>query len=148
VIHDKCQLVIGRIFLLLALLYPEEDFREIERGLRSKSATRRASGTELLEHLLPINVRYEIIGLASREPLAERLHRASPQWANASREYGALLHDLVDDPSEAIRAFAMYHEGELNLDGSDSMGQALGIIVNLPDTPANRPVSTLATAAS
>ncbi len=86
-----------------------------------------------------------------------RLRIASPELARTRQEYGAAVHTLADDSSEAVRAFAMYHAGEIDL-GADSIGppveapagrpaaslrdRALGIIERLPETMARRALPT------
>jgi AAA family ATP:ADP antiporter len=147
-IRDKRELVNGRLFLLLALLFPSEDFREIEVGLRSESATRRASGVELLEHLLPSGIRSQIIGLVSRDAATVLQPLANTESTNSLSNYEASLRALANDPSEAVQAFSMYHEGELSFDESSSLGRALGIIANLPETLASPRSPALGTAGS
>ncbi len=155
-VRDKRYLAASRIFLLLALLHPEENFRTIQGGIRSERATRRASGIELLEHLLTPDLRHRIVGLVSQDTPMGRLRIASPELARTRQEYGAAVRALADDSSEAVRAFAMYHAGEIDLGDADSIGppveapadrpaaslrdRALGIIERLPEALARRAV--------
>lgn len=52
-LRDKRELAVGRLFKLLGLMRPSEDFGVIEAGLVSDDRNERASAQELLESLLP-----------------------------------------------------------------------------------------------
>ena len=127
-VRDKCSLATGRIFLLLDLLYPDEDFESIESGVQSERATERASGIELIENALDRDLGRAIVGLvASGEP-ATRLQKAMPERAIRTSSYaGAVLSLVEDERSETLRAFALYHAGELGLEGADAAGEAMEI---------------------
>ena len=156
VVRDKRTLATARIFLLLALLYPEEDFRTIQSGLRSRRATNRASGIELLENLLAPKLRRPTIGLVSPDAPLGRLRAADPDRFDARMEYGVAVRTLAQDASEAVRAFALYHAGEINLEDSDVLApdaaadrtevslrdRAIGIIERLPEALAIRATSS------
>ncbi len=146
-VRDKRTLATARIFLLLALLYPKEDFRTIQTGLRSRRAAHRASGIELLENLLAPELRRATLGLVSQDASMERLRAADPDRFDARMEYGVAVRTLAQDASEAVRAFAMYHAGEIDLEDSEVLApdaaadrtdaslrdRAIGIIEHLPD---------------
>jgi hypothetical protein len=156
VVRDKSSLATARIFLLLALLYPEEDFRTIQSGLRSHRATNRASGVELLENLLAPEIRRATIGLVSQGAPMGRLRAADPDRFDATMEYGVAVRTLAQDASEAVSAFAMYHAAEIGLEHSDVLAtdaaanrtdaslrdRAIGIIERLPEALALRPRSS------
>jgi hypothetical protein len=74
----------------------------------------RASATELLETLLSHDLGREILALAAtdRRPV-ERLRRAGSPLADRRLDYAEAVAGLVEDPSEGVRAFAMYHAAEL-----------------------------------
>lgn len=151
---DKRRLATGRIFLLLSLLYPKEDFRKIEAGIRSERARRQASGIELLEHVLTYDLRQAVVGLVAPGSAEARLQLASPERAAAGESYDALVRRLSVDASEAVRAFALYHAGELGVPldpdgpsdaaqrdaarGASARDRALAIIERLPEALARR----------
>lgn len=114
-VRDKSGLATDRIFLLLSLLYPKEDFRGIRAGIRSQGARRQASSFELLEHLVSHDLRQQLVGLVSPGSAAERLRLASPARVEAGRPYAETVRGLARDPSEAVQAFAMYHASEIGV---------------------------------
>ena len=149
VVGDKTSLATGRIFLLLSLLYPSENFRRIESGVRSQRTSDQASGIELLDNLLPSDLRRPTIGLVSQGTPAERLQRADADRGAARIEYGAAVRTLARDSSESVKAFAMYHAGEIGLElaeapapeeahrpSSSLRDRAIGVIERLPDALA------------
>ena len=73
-----------------------------------------------------------------------QLRAANPHWNRETIDYDVSLRALIGDSSEVVKAFAMYHEGEISIDESGSMGRALGVIEHLPDSLGNRPAPALA----
>lgn len=110
---DKRELATDRLFTLLGLLQPHEDFRNIQSGLEHPTATSRASSQELLENLLPPAVATAIVGLTGDGQPETQLATASPNRAHRRISYGQLLQMLLDDDSDSIRALALYHSGEI-----------------------------------
>jgi hypothetical protein len=150
VVEDKRTLAAARIFILLGLLYPSEDFRTIRSGIRSRRATKRASGIELLENLLEPELRRATIALVSLAEPQACLRAADPDRFDSSTEYRLVVEDLANDASEAVRAFAMYHAAELEpedesmstqtgaeLRGESMRERAIGIIERLPEAPGS-----------
>jgi len=105
-----------RLFRLLDLLTPKEDFRLIYAGITGRDAKARSSGRELLEHLAepelrdPVLVLIDEISDERKLPLLHGYHRP-PKLA-----YAALMRQLLDDDSEAVRCIAAYHIGEIGLE--------------------------------
>ncbi len=112
---DKERLAVQRIFRLLYLLHPEENFRRIWLGLQSLSPSSRASSLELLDNLLPPNVGRAVLALVDRASPRERLISARSELAQQNLEYAALLGELIDDASTGLCGLAMYHVAELGL---------------------------------
>ena len=150
-VRDKCSLATGRIFLLLDLLYPDEDFESIESGVQSERASERASGIELIENALDRDLGRAIIALVSSGEPGARLRRAMPERAPGSGDYPSVVLSLVEDErSETLRAFALYHAAELGLDAGDVTSEvdeavlesggfslrerAIALVERLPDT--------------
>ncbi len=115
-LKDKRKLATGRIFLLLSLLHPAEDFRVIERGIRSDRPVERASGTELLEHLLPREASTRLLGILAPGSALDRLQVAGSPLASERIEYLEAVEELARDKSQAVRAFALYHAGEIEFE--------------------------------
>ena len=61
-VRDKEQHATQRLFMLLDLLY-QEDFEDIERGLRSKKPKTRASSLELVENIVTPPLRQRVLAL-------------------------------------------------------------------------------------
>lgn len=157
-LRDKRDLATDRIFLLLSLLYPDEDVRKIQTGLGAGGARRQASGAELLEHLLTRDVRQAVLGLVSTGSAHERLRLSSEQLAGLRIPYHIAVRNLAEDPSEAVQAFAMYHGSELSLSvdpatpadsaragaavSASLKERALSIIERLPEALARRAAQT------
>ncbi len=105
-----------RLFRLLDLLTPKEDFRLIYAGITAGDAKTRSSARELLEHLAepelcdPVLVLVDEISDELKLPLLHAYHRP-PQLG-----YAELMRQLLCDGSEAVRCIAAYHIGELGLD--------------------------------
>lgn len=155
-LKDKRKLATSRIFLLLSLLHPKEDFRTIENGLRSDRPVARASGSELLEHLLPHPLGRTLVGLLAPGSATDRLKTAGSARAQQQLGYLATVEALAEDPSQAVRAFALYHSGELELERArdldrgrpekirqpDLRERALEIIEGLPDALARQALTS------
>jgi len=113
-LRDKEGNARGRLFRLLGLLYPAEDFGQIYRSL-TLSKEHRATSVELLENILREPVRSAVLGLVDdcadelRLTRAGRYHRVRPLG------YSALLSQLAEGESSAVRELARHHAGELGL---------------------------------
>jgi hypothetical protein len=114
-LRDKEVHAIERLFRLLGLLHRGEDFEKIYRGLRSASPKVRASSRELLEHLLPLDMRAPVMGLVDEGAELERLDHAPASYRPVRLAYDRLLFTLLDQPGETLRCIAAYHVGELGL---------------------------------
>jgi AAA family ATP:ADP antiporter len=109
---------IERIFRLLGLLHPGEDFAQIFRGLRgirSSSAKSRASARELLENLLAGDLRDKLLILVDDVPGEVRLARAAPRAARNGVPYDVLLGEILDAGGDTLRSLVAYHVGELGM---------------------------------
>jgi HEAT repeat protein len=152
-VRDKRSLAVGRIFLLLALLHPGEDLGTIETGLRSDAAKSRASAIELLENILSHERSREIVGLASLSAMPDGLELPGSGLTDRELDYDVAMRTLAADDSTTVRAFALYHAGEIGLEVGDSAAPrdldrdaaplslrdaALGLIEQLPEVIARR----------
>lgn len=112
---DKQAHAVGRLFRLLGLLHPGEDFSRIYRGLRSARREVRDSGVELTEVVLRPPRRGAVLGLIGDMPDGQRLAAAGPFHAPLGLGYEALLEAMLDSQSESVRLLAIHHVGELGL---------------------------------
>jgi hypothetical protein len=124
-LRDKETLAVERLFRLLGLLHPREDFQRIHRGLRDHDNRTRESSRELLQNLLRPPLGEAVLGIVDRASEAERLRRGGPYLppaapapeaaATAISEYAAVVAALLTRRSPPLCALAAYHAGELRL---------------------------------
>ena len=116
ILRDRQSKAIERLFRLLGLVHPDEDWKRMYLGLESKDPTTRASCRELLEHVLEQPLRGAVLGLVDDLPDAERFSTAEPLLKFEPLTYAALLGALLDSGSETLQCLAAYHVGELGLE--------------------------------
>ncbi len=104
-----------RVFRLLGLLHPGEDFLEIYRGLRSGDRQVRASSMELLENQLQPPVREAVLALVDELSDREKLSRSGVFHLPFSTDYASLMRVLLEEGSVGIRSLVAHHVGELGL---------------------------------
>lgn len=110
VLRDKRALAVDRLFRLLELLHPSEDFRSIEEGLRTGDATERSAAEEIVETVLPADVARALLAV-TRGEASMPTGRASVAGFDA--HYAGLLEQVLDDASATLRAVALYHAEEI-----------------------------------
>jgi AAA family ATP:ADP antiporter len=115
-LRDKERLAIRRIFMLLSLRHPNEDFDEIASGIESAHQRVQASGVELLENILSPERARALIALITPATDRVRLERSGSSLAGQRVELELLLANMVRDRSPSLRAFAGFYSTELNLD--------------------------------
>ena len=115
-LQDKRDLATGRLFTMLGLIYPDEDFRVIRSGLRSVLPTDRASAMELIETLLSREVGSAILGLVMEGSADALLAVADPVRKDRRLDYASVVSALLQDESHSVRAVALYHAGEVGLE--------------------------------
>jgi ATP:ADP antiporter, AAA family len=113
-LRDKERNARGRLFRLLGLLYPSEDFGQIYRSL-TLSKQLRATSIELLETILREPVRSAVLGLVDDCADELRLNHAGRYHRVRSLEYAELLAQLAAGESDAVRQLSRYHARELGL---------------------------------
>jgi len=113
----------GRLFRLLGLLHPADDFGQIHRGLgASKEA--RATSIELIESIVREPLRSALIGLVDDGDDAMRLARAGRYHRTLAVDYETLLGRLAARDSDAVREVARFHAAELGI-SLDLAGQGM-----------------------
>ena len=117
VLLEKQNNAIDRAVRLASLLRPNEDFRLIHLGLRSRNRRLRAESVELLEAVLDPGISSGLIALVDEGPDEERLVRAvdATGYRPERTDYSGRLRTMLLDGSEAVRCVAAYHVGELGL---------------------------------
>ncbi len=140
-LDEKWALSLQRVFRLLHIMEPTQEFRIIYEGLKSEDAKSRDSSRELLSHVVPDALREGILALVDDAPPERRLEAARviydppgrqllghalARLANEGethenlRELGLIyadhLRDMLADRSEALRSIVAHHVRELGMD--------------------------------
>lgn len=140
-LDEKTDLAVQRVFRLLHVLEPTQEFRIIYDGLRSGDGKTKASSRELLSHVVPNAVRDGILAMVDDQSPRQRLAAARAFYDPPGRElfanamarvrsdesnpenlrelglvYADALRAMLDDPSLALRSIVGYHVSELGLD--------------------------------
>jgi hypothetical protein len=111
---DKEKNTTERLFRLLGLAHPTEDFAEIHRGLEiGKNA--RATSMELIDSILDEPLRAAVLGLVDDVPDEERLARSGKYHRALALDYEGLLSLLLAGDSEATAEITAFHLTELGL---------------------------------
>jgi len=113
-LRDKETNTRGRLFRLLGLLYPTEDFVQIYRSL-ALSKQQRATSIELLESILREPVRGAVLGLVDDGADELRLARAGRYHRAKALGYAELLASLAESDSDSLQQLSRYHAAELGL---------------------------------
>ncbi len=135
------QAAMQRVFRLLHVIEPTQQFRIIYDGLRSSDSKAKASSRELLSHVVPPPLRDGILAMVDDLPDGERLVTAAPFYdppgrlplndalalvtetgedgtgrQALGRAYAAILRAMLNDDSGALRSLVSYHIAELGLE--------------------------------
>jgi HEAT repeat protein len=125
------QSAIERIFRLMQMKYPREDFTRMFRGMRSEKAAARASARELLQHTVKQPEKDAVLGLLEEVSDEEKLEYgarllqrgASPSQDPKLVDPRTLLRTLIARGSSTVRAIAEHYAREL---GFGDLAQAAG----------------------
>jgi AAA family ATP:ADP antiporter len=115
VLDDKACNATDRLFRLLGLAHPMEDFFQIYRGIVSGRRDAREGAMELVANVLREPLRSAVIGLVEDVSLEERLDAGGPYRSRVAARYEDLLDELLESTSESVRSVAVFHVGELRL---------------------------------
>jgi ATP/ADP translocase len=114
-LRDKEAHAAERVFRLLGLLYRNENFKSIHRGVLSSNRRLRASSRELLEAVLKPPLRDVLLAIVDRLPWPELQPRAARCYLPMATAYEDLLLGLLEEQSETVRCLAAHHVAELGL---------------------------------
>ena len=114
-LRDKEQSTIGRVFRLLAVLFPQHQFGVIYRAIESGERLHRAGAVELTSNLLTSPLREAVVGLVDEMEDDARLAVAGPFHEKLDSDYGALLRALLASKSAIVRDVTAFHVAELGL---------------------------------
>jgi HEAT repeat protein len=114
-LRQKEAFAIERLFRVLGLRDPNENFAQLYEGLQSPDAAVRASSRELLEHTLAPRWRAAVVGLIDEGNDTDRLAAAGSFYEPEPIDYDGLLALLLDHHSDTLSALAAYHAREIGL---------------------------------
>lgn len=107
---------VERIFRLLGLRYPDQDFASAYFGLRSKNPQLRANAYELLDNILSPRLRDLLLPLVDRQvSLAERVQRADRLLGASVATEEAAIEALLGSDIPWLRAAAVHAIGSLQM---------------------------------
>jgi ATP/ADP translocase len=139
-LDEKRELAIARVFRLLHVIEPTQEFRIIHDALRGKDEKAKASSRELLENVVPSPLREGILAMVDDVQPRQKLKAAreifdppgralfdrvmarirESEDAGNLRELGLVYADtlraMLADKSVALRSIVSYHVAELGLD--------------------------------
>ncbi len=139
-LDEKREDAIQRVFRLLHILWPSQEFRLIHEALRSDDKKAKASGRELIAHVVPSPIKEGLLAMLDDLSPRHKLKEALPFYDPPTRElfervmerlrnqesaenvrelgfvYADILRAMLADPSVALRSIAAYHVAELGLE--------------------------------
>jgi AAA family ATP:ADP antiporter len=139
VLSDKHDAAVARLFRLLGLAHPAEDFAQVHRGL-SAGKDARATSMELIENVLREPLRSATRALVDDAPAVERLRHSGSFHDPLELDYAGLLSYLIESDSESVQDVTVFHLGELR------RGDFRERIARLPNPDGTRSDVTLALA--
>lgn len=110
-LRDKQQHAQGRLFMLLKLLLPYENFDRVERGLSSGDAKTRASSREVCDNVIKGALHDRLMTLIDDIPDPAKVERLGLAQAGS---YTAALSALGRSDAEVV-SLTRYHAAELQL---------------------------------
>jgi AAA family ATP:ADP antiporter len=110
---------IERIFRLMQMKYPREDFSRMYRGMRSEKPSARASARELLQHTVKPPERDAVLGLLEEVPDETKLEYGARfrllETPQSTGDAKGLLRILIDRGSTTVRAISEHYASEIGL---------------------------------
>lgn len=114
-LRDKEAHAVDRLFRLLDLAHPRENFVTILRGLGSADAEDRSSSIELIDNLLEPTLRRAVRGLVDDLSDEERLAAGRDYHQPLDLGYEETLTGMLESSSESVQDLTAYHIAELGL---------------------------------
>ncbi len=118
---EKVAQIERRIFLLLAVIYPDADMELIHAGMQDATgdgARRRANAVELLDNLLERDLKKRFLPLLEEQPRTERLKHVAEIYPQAPKPAQAVLAELLKDDTAWVRACATWVLAQAPVDGA------------------------------
>lgn len=111
-LNEKVKQVESRVFLLLAVLYPDADMEQISAGIQDATAAdasrRRGNAVELLDNLLERDVKARFLPLVEELPRTERIKQVLELYPTPTLAPEGVLLELTRDEAAWVRACATW----------------------------------------
>lgn len=114
-LRDKERNAVGRLFRLLALAFPRQDFGSIYGSIESGRKNHKASAMELIQNVLREPLRSAVIGLVDDVDDEQRLTQAAEFHTPFALGYEQVIGRILESSSVVVRDLGAYHIGELGL---------------------------------
>ncbi len=112
-LEEKRRHAIERVFRALGILYPLDDLRGVHDAYVGSHPEHRGAAREILEHLLPAELRAPLLSFLDGEK-----GNGVPDQAELDERYPThrdVIAALLADPSDSLRCVAAHHVAELQL---------------------------------
>jgi hypothetical protein len=124
---EKVRLMERRLFLLLAIVYPDADMEQIFAGIHdagNDAARRRGNAVELLDNLLDRHVKERFLPLVEELPRPERLKQVEALYPAPTTPPDQVLRALTADDIAWVRACATWCLAESGFADRDALLEA------------------------
>ena len=107
-LDEKRSRALNRVFQLLSLVHPAGDIAAVQAALRVTDARLRSGAIELLDNLLPRDVRQHVMLLVDEMPADERVRKGNALYKTRPRDIEDTLAQLIHDENQVISAAAIH----------------------------------------
>ncbi len=114
-LRDKERNAVGRLFRLLALAFPRQEFGSIYGSIESGRKDHKASALELIQNVLREPLRTAVIGLVDDVEDQQRLAQGAHFHAPLGLSYDQVIAHILKSSSLVVRDLGAYHIAELCL---------------------------------
>jgi AAA family ATP:ADP antiporter len=104
---EKIGRTVGRVYLLLGLIYPWKDIAAARWALERGDARARASASEYLDNLMSGPLRKRLMPLLEDLPLEEKIRRGNVLLRTRPRDAEETLLQLINDEDQVVAAAAI-----------------------------------------
>ncbi|RKZ18387.1 hypothetical protein DRQ53_00595 [bacterium] len=105
-----------RLFRILSLIFPQEDFRRIHAGFNSEDERTRASSFELLEAIVPPPLNAALKAYMDDLPDSARVRAGAAYYSPRRWSYEEILSAFLREGSVGLRCIALYQIASLRLE--------------------------------
>jgi ATP:ADP antiporter, AAA family len=115
ILEEKRQHAVEHAFRAIGVLYPRAELRSIHDAVIGDDEVRRSAALEVMEGLIPPELRVPLLALIEDLPAEERLSRLGDLAPEPFARYDDLLAALLVDRSASLRCIAAHYVAERRL---------------------------------